>query len=420
MSGLTIAEKILSQKSQHSRVEPGEVVEASVDLAMSHDNTALVASIFSKLDVDKVWDPNRIAIVLDHRSPANNEQTAKRHQTIRTIVQEQHISTFFDIGQGICHQLLPESGLVQPGMLIVGSDSHTTTYGAFGAFATGIGATDIALVWATGKLWFKVPETIQLTVNGALPSMVTAKDLILHIIKMKGQDGANYQSVEFYGTTIERMSLGSRMCITNHCMEMGAKTAMIPFDKTTKQYLNNNAGFSAQPVFADADAVYTEKTEIDVSDLEPLVACPSRVDNVKPVADVQGELIDQAVIGSCTNGRLEDLALAASILKGRSASSDVRLLIIPASQKVYQDALHKGYITVFLQAGATIVNPGCGPCLGLHQGVLAKGETALSTTNRNFPGRMGSPESNIYLASPATVAASALTGEITDPRGVLS
>jgi len=416
MKAMTLAEKILADKSTESEVSAGQVVEASIDLAMSHDNTTLVAQVFSDLGVKNVWDPERIAVVLDHRSPANTEQTATRHQMIREIVRRQKIKYFFDVGDGICHQLLPEQGLVSPGMLVVGSDSHTITYGALGAFATGIGATDMAMVWATGKLWLKAPETIHVTVNGSFPSNVTAKDLFLQLISQVKQDGAMYKSVEFYGETIKHLSMAGRLCLTNQCMEMGAKTAIVPPDKTTMKYLGDNAVHSSMPMYADHDAEYETRIKLDVSGLEPLVACPSRVDNVKPVADVQGVSIQQAVLGSCTNGRLEDLALAASLLKGKTVAPDVRLLVIPASKKVYLDALHEGYIEIFLRAGATIVNPGCGPCLGLHQGVLARGETAISTTNRNFTGRMGSPESKIYLGSPATVAASAVAGEITDPR----
>ena len=417
--GKTIAEKILARASKRKEVEAGDIVEAEVDLAMSHDNAALVSKVFGEIGAERVWDPSKIVIILDHRVPANTIKSAEGHKTIRQFVKEQGIENFHDIGEGICHQVLPEKGYVKPGMLIVGTDSHTTTHGAFGAFSTGIGATEMACVWATGKLWLKVPETIKIVINGKLKEMVMAKDVILHIIGEIGSDGANYKAIEFYGEVIDEISIASRMSISNQAMEAGAKVAIVPFDEKTEEFLKNRVKGKMEPVYADEDASYEDVLEFEVSNLEPQVACPHKVDNVKNIREVVGIPIDQAVLGSCTNGRLEDLAIAAKILEGKKIHDRVRMIVIPASREVYIEAIRKGYIETFLKAGATIINPGCGPCLGAHQGVLASGERAISSTNRNFKGRMGSPDSEVYLASPATVAASALKGEIADPREVL-
>lgn len=414
----TISERILARASGNKKVEAGEIVDASVDLAMSHDNAALVSKVFKEIGVDKVWDPDKIVIILDHRAPANIIKAAEAHKSIREFVKSQNIKNFYDIGEGICHQVVPEKGFVKPGMLIVGTDSHTTTYGAFGAFSTGIGATEMACVWATGKLWLKVPETIKMIIKGKLQDMVMAKDVILYIIGKIGSDGANYKAIEFYGETVKNFSVASRMTISNQAMEAGAKAAIVPPDEKTLDYLKGRVKGDVESISADKDANYEDVLEFDVSDLEPQVACPHTVDNVKPVSEVAGIEIDQAVLGSCTNGRLEDLEIAARILEGKRIASSVRMIVVPASREVYLEALKKGYIEIFLKAGATIINPGCGPCLGAHQGVLASGEKAITSTNRNFRGRMGSPDSEIYLASPATVAASAIKGEIADPREV--
>ena len=417
--GMTISEKILARASGKERVEAGEIIEANVDLAMSHDNAALVSKIFKEIGVDKVWDSDKIVIILDHRAPANIIKAAEAHKSIREFIRGQGIKNFYDVGEGICHQVVPEKGYVKPGMLIVGTDSHTTTYGAFGAFSTGIGATEMACVWATGELWLKVPETIKMVINGKLQEMVTAKDVILHIIGEIGSDGANYKAIEFYGETVKNFSVSSRITISNQAMEAGAKAAIVPPDEKTINYLRDRVRGEIEPVYSDGDANYESEMEFDVSDLEPQVACPHTVDNVKPVSEVEGIEIDQAVLGSCTNGRLEDLEIAAKILKGKRIAPGVRMIVIPASREIYLEALKRGYIEIFLRAGATIINPGCGPCLGAHQGVLASGERAISSTNRNFRGRMGSPDSEVYLASPATVAASAIEGKIVDPRRVV-
>ena len=414
----TIAEKILARASGRDEVEAGEIINARVDLAMSHDNAALVSKIFKEIGIDNVWDPSKIVIVIDHRAPANTIQAAEAHKSIREFLREHGITNFYDVGEGICHQVLPEKGFVRPGMLIVGTDSHTTTYGAFGAFSTGIGATEMAGVWATGELWMKVPETIKMDISGEMKSRVMAKDAILHIIGEIGADGANYKAIEFYGDTVDNMSVSSRMTLSNQAMEAGAKAAIIPADNKTLEFLKGRTDKPFEIVTADRDANYEKTYDFNVDNLEPQVACPHTVDNVKPIGEVVGLHIDQAVLGSCTNGRLEDMKIAAEILEGRKISDHVRMIVFPASREIYLEAMDNGYLKTFLKAGATIINPGCGPCLGAHQGVLASGERAISSTNRNFRGRMGSTDSEVYLASPATVAASALKGEISDPREV--
>jgi len=414
----TIAEKILSRAVGHS-VSADDIISARVDRAMSHDNAALVWKNFKSLGVDKVWDSEKIVIPIDHRVPANNIKAAEGQKTIREMVKLQRIKYFYGINTGICHQIMPEKGHVRPGWLIVGTDSHTTTYGAFGAFSTGIGATEMAGVWATGELWLRVPNTIKINVSGVLPKGVYPKDVILHIIGDISAEGANYRAVEFYGDTMENMSISGRMTVSNMSMEMGAKAAIIPPDKKTFDWLRPRVDGEVEGVYADADAVYEREIEYDVSALEPQVARPHTVDNVSPVSDVAGKHLDQVFIGSCTNGRTEDFEVVARILEGKKIHPDVRLIVGPASYEVYLESIEKGYIQTMIKAGAVIINPGCGPCLGAHEGIMASGERGLSTTNRNFRGRMGSPESELFLASPATAAASAITGEITDPRGWL-
>lgn len=416
--GQTIAEKILANKSGERAVRPGQIVNAKVDVAMSHENAALVKKHFEELGLPRVWDPERIVLLFDHRVPAESVKTAQGQREVRQFAKAQGIKHFYDMNAGICHQVLPERGHVRPGELIVGTDSHTTTHGAFGAFATGIGATEMAAVWATGELWLRVPESFKITVTGRFQEWVGAKDLILHIIGQLGADGADYKAVEFYGPTIKEMSLASRMVLTNLAMEMGAKAALVPPDEKTLAYVRARTDRPFTPVYADPDAEYERELEFDVSRLEPQVARPHQVDNVVPVSEVAGLKVDQALLGSCTNGRLEDLEVAARLLKGKRVHPDVRLLVIPASWEVYLEAMRKGVLEALISAGAVVVNPGCGPCLGAHQGLLAPGERCISSTNRNFQGRMGSPEAEVYLASPAVVAASALAGEIADPRSI--
>ena len=411
----TIAEKALALKAEKDRVVPGEIVYVEPDLAMSHDNAGLVIKQFRQIGVDRVWNPEKIVIPLDHRAPAESEKTATAHKSIREFVKEQGIANFYDIKEGICHQVVVEKAHILPGQLAVGTDSHTTSYGCIGAISTGIGATEMAAIWATGKIWLRVPDTIKITVTGEFPANVYAKDLILAIAGQLTAEGANYRSIEFYGDCVEKMSVSERFTLANLSMEMGAKFAVVPFDEITKKYLAPLTDRPFQPVYADSDAVYSEEYQYDASSLKPKLAVPHHVDNIKDVEEYAGMKIDQVVLGSCTNGRLDDLEIAARYLRGAKVHPEVRMLVIPASRSVYLDALDKGLIKIFLEAGAVILNPGCGPCLGAHQGILAAGEKCLATTNRNFKGRMGSPQAEVYLSSPATAAASAVKGEVTAP-----
>ena len=412
----TIAEKILAKKAGKESVEPGEIVNVEPDLAMSHDNAGLVIRQFRQIGVEKVWAAEKIVIPLDHRAPAESEKTAAAHKSIREFVKEQRIKYFYDIKEGICHQIVVEKAHILPGQLGVGTDSHTTSYGCLGALSTGIGATEMAAVWATGKIWLRVPDTLKITVKGEFPSNVYAKDLILHIAGELTSEGANYRSMEFYGDTIERMSISQRFTLSNLSMELGAKFAIVPFDEITRMYLEGITDKSYQPVQADNDAVYLEEYTFDAKTLVPKLAAPHHVDNIYDVAEYAGMKIDQVVLGSCTNGRLDDLEIAARYMEGECVHKDVRMLIIPASKTVYLEAMEKGLLKIFIEAGAVVLNPGCGPCLGAHQGILAPGEKCLATTNRNFKGRMGSTEAEVYLASPATAAVSAVKGEITVPN----
>ncbi len=413
---MTFAQKILAEKAGLDHVEVGQIVEIEPDYCLSHDNTAAIAKTFTKIGVERVKHPERFVIVLDHTVPASTEKYALGHKEIREFVQQQGILNFYNAGVGICHQVLPEKGFALPGKLILGSDSHTTTYGAFGAFSAGIGRSEMAVLYATGKIWLKTPSSFKIVVNGSLQEPITSKDLILKIIGEIGADGALYRSVEFTGEAIERMSLSSRMVLSNMAVEMGAKNGYIAPDEKTLSFLDGRAAADYTPVYPDMDAEYEKILEFDASFLTPQVACPHTVDNVVSIGEVEGSKIDQALLGTCTNGRLEDLRLAAKILEGKMVARGVRMLVLPASQEVLLQALSEGLIKTFVKAGALVLSPGCGPCLGAHQGVLAPGEVCLSTANRNFKGRMGSRDAEIYLASPATVAASAITGAITDPR----
>jgi len=416
---MNITEKIIAHASGKTKVQPGEIVDANVDMVMVHDLTGpLAVEAFKRVGVNHVWNNKKIVIILDHQVPAESVKAAELHKTMRKFAKEQKIR-LYDVGKGgICHQVMPEKGHVLPGALIVGADSHTCTYGAFGAFATGIGSTEAAAVFATGKIWLKVPEAIKINVNGQFQKYVTPKDLILTIIGKLGVDGAIYKSTEFTGATIRNMSMAGRMTLCNMAVEMGAKNGIIAPDANTRKFLEGRVAQPLPPFDAlqsDKDATYAKTVEFDASGLEPQVACPSSVDNVKPASELNAP-VDQAFIGSCTNGRIEDLRLAAQILKGKKVKDGVRALVIPASQEVYTQALREGLTEIFTEAGAIVCGSACGPCLGGHIGILASGETCVSTSNRNFIGRMGSTEANVYLASPATVAASAVTGRITDPR----
>ncbi len=424
---MTLAEKILARASGLASVKPGDVVEPRVDLAMSHENAALVINQFLEIFKGtslppRIWDARRVAVIFDHRVPAESPKTASNQKKVREFVQSQQVDKFHDIRGdvgGICHQVLPENGYVLPGTVVVGTDSHTTSHGALGAFAFGIGATEMASVWALGSvLNVEVPPTIKIVVSGRFRKFVGAKDLILHLIGKLTAQGANFKVLEFHGPTIRNLSTSGRLVLCNMSVEAGATAGLVPPDQETARYLREEAGVKGpvELLQPDRDAQYELVIPIDVSKLEPQVACPHTVDNVKPVAAVAGTKIHQVVIGSCTNGRLDDLEVAATILKGRKVTAHTRMLVFPASGRIYRQALVKGYLGVFVKAGAVVMNPGCGPCLGVHEGALGDGEVALSTTNRNFKGRMGNPNSEVYLCSPATAAASAIQGVITDPR----
>ncbi|MCC6023309.1 MAG: 3-isopropylmalate dehydratase large subunit [Thaumarchaeota archaeon] len=417
---MNIVEKILARASGEKEVSPGQIIDAKVDKAMMHDLTGpRVIDSFREIGVKRVWDPERIIVVFDHDVPPSTIKAAELQKKVRNFVREQGIKYFYDIGRGgVCHVVMLEKGHVKPGELIVGADSHTVTYGALGAFATGVGATDMAAVLATGSIWLRVPETLKFEVSGKLQKRVYAKDLILHIIGMIGAEGANYKAMLFSGQTIRDLGIDGRATICNMSIEAGAKAGIIEPDEKTIKYVKERAGEPITPIRSDEDAEFTKVYEIDASRLEPQVAIPPSVDNVKPVSEVGGIEIQQGFIGTCTNGRLDDLRAAAEILKGRRVKDGVRLVIIPGSQEVYDHALKDGLIEIFIKAGAIVCGPGCGPCIGISRGVLADDEVCISSANRNFVGRMGSPKSKVYLASPATVAASAIKGKITDPREV--
>ncbi len=417
---MNISEKILAKASGKKAVNAGEIVDANVDVIMVHDLTGpLTVEAFKKIGVSKVWDNNKVVIIFDHQIPAESVKMAELHKMLRKFAKEQSIR-LYDVGEGgICHQVMPEKGYVTPGSLIVGADSHTCTYGAFGSFSTGIGSTEAAAVFATGKIWLKVPEAIKFNIDGKFPMYITPKDLILHIIGKVGVDGAIYKSTEFAGQTIREMSIAGRMTICNMAVEMGAKNGIIEPDQTTRKFLETRVPKSKLQIDqwrSDSDAKYEKTYNIDVSNMEPQIACPSSVDNVKPISRIGDIAVNQAFIGSCTNGRIEDLRVAAQIMKGKKVKTGVRALVIPASQEVYTQALKEGLVEIFTESGALVCGATCGPCLGGHIGLLASGEACVSTSNRNFIGRMGSPEAFVYLASPAVVAASALTGKLTDPR----
>lgn len=408
----TISEKIFGRASGRT-AEAGDIVEAEVDFAMSHDGTSVLAiKSFEERGSEKVWDPDRIVIPFDHIVPANNNLTATLQKEVRAWAKDQGIGHLYDCGRGVCHQVFPEEGFALPGNLVVGADSHSCTYGALGAFGTGVGATDMAEIYSRGRLWFKVPETINIRITGRLGPRVSAKDLALMAVGELGADGATYKALEYTGEVVEDLTIASRMTLCNMGVEMGAKAAIVPPDRTTDAYLEGRARRSYRPLHSDPGS-YDDEMEFDVAGLEPQVAAPFRVDNVSPVKDLEGTEVDQVFIGTCTNGRFEDLAAAARMAEGKKFV--VRTLVIPASREVLLEALSTGVLEVLVKAGAMIGTPGCGPCLGAHMGVLGEGEVCLSTANRNFPGRMGKG-SRVYLASPETAAATALHGSITDPR----
>ena len=417
--GMTFAEKALGKAAGYP-VKAGEVVTVEPHFCMSHDNAAPIARTFKKIGVPKVWKPDHIVFILDHAIPAPTDEHAQNHKEIREFSAAQGIEHFYDVTSkgGVCHQKMCEEGFALPGLVMIGSDSHTCTYGAYGAFSTGIGRSEMAAAWATGKIWFRVPESIKVTVTGSFKKGVSAKDLILKIIGDIKADGADYMSVEFHGPGIHAMSLAERMTLCNMGIEMGAKNAVCPpDDKVLADIQGKEKTKDCEALWADDDAAYAKELAYDLGTLVPCVAKPHTVDNYASIDDVKGTPIHQAFLGSCTNARIEDLRQAAAILKGKQVA--VRTIVIPASWVVYRQAMAEGLVEVFLDAGCVLTNPGCGPCMGNHEGILAPGEACISTANRNFKGRMGNKESFIYLASPMTVAASALTGKISDPREVL-
>lgn len=415
---LTFAEKILAKKAGLDLVVPSQIVEITPDVVLSHDNTAPIYGLFQRMGGEKVFDPDMHAVILDHATPAPSTTHAENHRIIREFVREQGIKNFYDVGRGICHQILVESGLALPGEVVLGSDSHTPHAGVMGAFAAGIGRTEMASIWAIGQLWLRVPESLKITVTGQLGEGVTSKDLALKIIGDMKADGALYMSVEWHGEAIQHLPLSQRATLTNLMAEMGAKNSYIPPDEKVFDYLKNRARRDYEAVYPDPDASYAQEIEYNAGTIEPMVACPHTVDNVKPLSEVRGTKIDQAFLGTCTNGRLDDLAAAAEVLAGRKIANGRRMIIIPASEEVYLAALQAGYLETFLKAGAVIESPGCGPCMGNHMGVPAVGEVSISTANRNFRGRMGTKESEIYLASPVVVAASAVAGVIESPANL--
>jgi 3-isopropylmalate/(R)-2-methylmalate dehydratase large subunit len=419
MSGYTFAEKALARAAGLSSTVAGQIVDAKPDVALSHDNTAPIYQTFKKLGVTKVKHPERLAITLDHAVPAPTTQHAQNHAEVRQFVRDQGVTTFFEVGRGICHQVHSEEGVILPGELILGSDSHTTHFGWLGAFGAGVGRSEMAAIWATGELWLRVPESMKVVLTGEWPVGVTAKDFCLRLIGDLGVEGGIYMSIEFSGPALSALSLESRAVVPNMMAEFGAKTAYLPPDEKIFKYLEGRARRPYTPIYPDPDAVYSAEHHYDVSTLEPLVACPDSPDNVKPVSEIAGTPVQQAFIGTCTNGRLEDIAAAAEIIKGKKVAAGTRLLVIPASSVIMQDALRLGYVQTLIEAGAVLGVPGCGPCMGNHMGVPAPKEVTISSANRNFRGRMGTPDAPLYLASPAVVAASAIAGKIIDPRDII-
>ncbi len=417
--GKTIAEKILSNHSGKDS-KAGDIVIANLDYMMGQDGTSGVAiDSFNNMGATKVFDPSKISIVIDHSSPSPNIGVSTIHKKIRNFVNKTGIN-LYDIGCGVCHQLLPEQGHVVPGDLVIGADSHTCTYGAINVFSTGIGSTDLAAAWISGKLWFKVPETLKLVYKNKLQKGVLSKDLILYTIGQLGAGGATYLALEIEGKAIDEMSIDARMTISNMAIECGAKAGLMKADKKTLDWVKKHSKKKANPIEADKDAKYKEIKEFDLSQVEPQIAKPHTVDNVCPISEVLGTPIQMGFIGTCTNGRLEDLRIAAKILKGKKVNKNCRLIVAPASREIYLDAAREGIIEALVESHVAVVTPGCGPCVGTHNGVPADGENVISTANRNFKGRMGNPSAFIYLGSPATVAASVLEGKITDPRKYLT
>lgn len=418
--GMTMSQKILAAHAGLDEVKAGQLIEAKLDMVLGNDVTSPVAiNVFDDCNADSVFDKNKIAMVMDHFTPNKDIKSAQHCLQVRNFADKYEIKNYFDVGEmGIEHALLPEKGLVGPGSLVIGADSHTCTYGALGAFSTGVGSTDMAAGMISGKAWFKVPSALKFVLTGKPAPWVSGKDIILHIIGEIGVDGALYKSMEFVGDGLKYLSIDDRLCIANMAIEAGAKNGIFPVDDVTREYCDGR--FQGTPVeyTADEDAVYDETYTIDLSTLRPTVAFPHLPENTKTIDNVGEVKIDQVVIGSCTNGRISDLRIAAGILKGKKVAKGVRCIILPGTQQIWLDAMHEGLFDIFVSAGAVVSTPTCGPCLGGHMGILAQGERAVSTTNRNFVGRMGHVDSEVYLASPAVAAASAVTGYITDPDKV--
>lgn len=413
--GKTIAEKILSSHSGRD-LKAGDIAVCDVDFCFGQDGTSsIIMDSFKKLGADKVFDKSRFLMVIDHSSPSPNIGVSTIHKRMREFAKTFDVG-LYDIGCGVCHELIPQKGHITCGDLVLGADSHTCTYGAINVFSTGVGSTDLAITLASGKNWFRVPETIKVIVKGKLPKAVYSKDIILDIIKNIGSNGATYKAIEFYGDAIAGLSVDARFTITNMAVEMGAKAGMMEADRKVLKWIAERSNKEPRPVRADSDAKYISVKTYDVSKLSPKVARPHTVDNVRDIEDVLGLGINQAYLGTCTNGRLEDLEIAARILKGKRVYPDVEFIIAPASREIYLEAVKRGIIEIFIDSGCVVVGPGCGPCVGTHNGVPADGDVVISTANRNFKGRMGNPNAFIYLASPATVAASAIKGSIADPR----
>ncbi|MBU0650870.1 3-isopropylmalate dehydratase large subunit [bacterium] len=413
--GKTIAEKILSNKSGED-AKAGSIVVCDLDFCLSQDGTTgIVIDSFNEIGAESIHDTNKMAVIIDHSSPSPNNGVSAVHKKIRNFCDKYDVN-LYDVGCGVCHQLVPEQGHVVPGDLVMGADSHTCTYGAINVFSTGVGSTDLAICAATGKNWFKVPETIKFVCNGKFPKGVYSKDLILHLIGDVTADGCTYKSAEYVGSAIDDMSIEARFTIANMAVEMGAKCGIMLYDKKTEKWVKQHSKRTPNPVFPDKDAVYADVREYDASKLSPQIAKPHTVDNVCSVEDIEGLEVQQGLIGTCTNGRLEDFKIAADILKGKKIKKGCRLIIAPASKQIYLDMIKEGILTSLVEFGATVVTPGCGPCVGTHNGVPSDGERVISTANRNFLGRMGNVNAEIYLASPATVAASMIEGKIADPR----
>ncbi|HHX87214.1 MAG TPA: 3-isopropylmalate dehydratase large subunit [Firmicutes bacterium] len=420
MSGKTMVEKILARGAGREEVHPGELINAKIDLALGNDITAPVAiAEFNRLGVRKVFDPEKIALVPDHFTPNRDLAAAQQSLIIREFARRHRIKHYYEVGRmGIEHALLPEQGLVWPGQIVIGADSHTCTYGAVGAFATGVGSTDLAAAIALGEAWFKVPSTLRFIYRGKLPPWIGGKDLIIYTIGQIGVEGARYRAMEFCGEAVQELSMDGRFTMANMAIEAGGKCGYVQPDRVTEEYLKDRVKQLYHPVYSDPDAGYEQVITYDVSRLDPQVAFPHSPANARPVQEASGIEIDQVVIGSCTNGRLEDLRVAAQILKGRRVHPRVRLIIFPATQLIYRQALEEGLLSIFIEAQAAVSTPTCGPCLGGHMGILASGEKALATTNRNFIGRMGHPQSEVYLCGPAVAAASAIAGTIIHPGEV--